>query len=177
MNQVLEAIEKRSSTRGYSEKEISKEILEQILKAGLQAPTATNRQEIHFSVVKGDNKDLALLEEEKNKSRGITNAPHNFYYEAPVLLILSAEKEFKWSKVDAGIAVENMSLAAESLGLGSLIIGCVYDVMHGEKEEYFNKAFSIPEGYGFEIALAVGYKAMEKVPHEYDAQRQISYVE
>lgn len=54
-----------------------------------------------------------------------------------MLIFLSAEDDFKWSRVDAGIAVQNMVLAAESLGLGTLILGCVYDALHGEKKEYF----------------------------------------
>ena len=74
--------------------------------------------------------------------RGEGRQPHNFYYEAPVLILLSAEDGFKWSKVDAGIAVQNMALAAESLGLGSLTIGCIYDAMHGTKKEYFSRMIS-----------------------------------
>lgn len=101
------------------------------------APTGMNRQEVHFTVVKGDNPVLAELDEER--LRGQEKQSHNFYYEAPVLILLSAEDEFKWSKVDSGIAVENMTLAAESLGLGTLIIGCVYDALHGEKQEYFSR--------------------------------------
>ena len=47
-NQVLETIKKRSSARAYSADEITKEELEIILRAGLEAPTATNKQEIHL---------------------------------------------------------------------------------------------------------------------------------
>ena len=60
MNHTLETIEKRSSTRGYTPEALSDTELEALLRAGLQAPTATNRQEIHFTVLKGDN---PLLEE------------------------------------------------------------------------------------------------------------------
>lgn len=43
--------------------------------------------------------------------------------------------------MDAGIAVQNMVLAAESLGLGTLIIGRVYDALHGEKKNIFHRRF------------------------------------
>lgn len=175
MNRVLEVIEKRSSIRGYLEQEISEEELSFILNAGLQAPTATNRQEIHFTVCKGNDPVLAELEAEKNRLRRITAAEHNFYYEAPVVIFLSAENGFRWSSVDAGIAVENMSLAAASLGLGSLIIGCVYDACHGEKKDYFETQLQFPEGYEFQIALAVGYGRVEKEPHTYTFDRQVTY--
>ena len=69
-----------------------------------------------------------------------------------------------------------MALAAESLGLGSLIIGCVYDALHGEKEKYFSEKLQIPEGYSFQIALAVGHKTDNKMPHEYDFGKQVTMV-
>jgi nitroreductase len=173
-NQVLETIEKRSSARAYSTENITEEELNIILKAGLQAPTGMNKKEIHFTVVKGDNPILSELDEDKRKLRGQDKQPHNFYYEAPVLILLSSEDDFKWNKVDAGIAVQNMSLAAESLGLGSLIIGCIYDALNGERKEYYSKAFKLPENYSFQIAIAVGHKTDAKVPHDYDFDSQVT---
>lgn len=176
-NPTLDTIAKRSSARAYRDGPITKGELEAILTAGLQGPTATNRKEIRFSIVKGDNPILTELDAEKRKLRGQGEQPHNFYYEAPILIFLSAEDGFKWSKVDAGIAVQNMSLAAESLGLGSLIIGCVYDVLRGEKKQHFNDALKIPHGYSFEIALAVGYKTDDKQPHDFVWSEQVKVVE
>lgn len=175
-NQVLEVMKTRSSTRAYTDEALAESELEAVLEAGLQAPTGMNRQEIRFSVVRGDNPILTELDEEKRRLRGQEKQQHNFYYEAPVLIFLSAEDNFKWSKVDAGIAVQNMALAAESMGLGTLIIGCVYDALNGDKKEYFSRALQIPEGYSFEIALAVGHKADDKAPHEYDSKRQVTMV-
>lgn len=175
-NQVLETIQKRSSARAYSAENLTKQELDSILNAGLQAPTGMNRQEIHFTVVDGENPVLEELDEEKRRLRGQEKQQHNFYYEAPVLIFLSAEDGFKWSKVDAGIAVQNMTLAAESMGLGTLIIGCVYDALHGEKKEYFSKALQIPEGYSFQIALGVGHKTDNKASHEYDFEKQVTII-
>lgn len=175
-NQVLEVMKTRSSTRAYTDEALTESELDSVLEAGLQAPTGMNRQEIRFSVVRGDNPILTELDEEKRRLRGQEKQQHNFYYEAPVLIFLSAEDNFKWSKVDAGIAVQNMALAAESMGLGTLIIGCVYDALNKDKKEYFSRAFQIPEGYSFEIALAVGHKADDKAPHEYDSKRQVTMV-
>lgn len=175
-NQVLETIKERSSARAYSAEKLTQTELDSILKAGLQAPTGMNRQEIHFSVVSGDNPILEELDDEKRRLRGQEKQPNNFYYQAPTLIFLSAEDEFKWSRVDAGIAVQNMALAAESLGLGTLIIGCVYDALQGEKKEYFSHAFQIPEGYSFQIALAVGHKTDDKKPHEFDFEKQVTII-
>lgn len=176
-NQVLSIIEQRSSAREYSSESLTETELHTILEAGLRAPTGMNRREIHFTVVKGDNPVLLELDEEKRRLRGQEKQPHNFYYEAPVLILLSAEDEFKWSRVDSGIAVENMALAAESLGLGTLIIGCIYDALSGEKKEYFLEKFQVPRGYSFQIALAVGHKTDHKTPHEYDFEQQVTILE
>lgn len=176
MSNVIEVIEKRSSTRGYTEETLTDEELTALIRAGLQAPTAANKQEIHFTVLKGDHPILKEIENEKNRLRGISAPEHNFYYEAPTVIVLSADKDYKWSPLDAGIAVENIALAAEGLGLGNLIIGCIYDALRGEKREYFSDALQFPENYEFEIAIAVGHKAVVKEPHTYDAASQVTYL-
>lgn len=176
MKDVLKAIAERSSVRGYTEEKLTQEELRTLVQAGLQAPTATNRQEIHISVLDGTNPLLKELEDEKNAQNNAANPPHNFYYEAPTVLILSADKNFKWSPVDAGIAVQSIALAAEGMGLGSLIIGCIRDAMRGEKRDYFAKAMDFPQDYEFEIAIALGHKAVEKTPHGISG-KNVSYIE
>ncbi len=173
MNDVLKAIEKRSSTRGYKAERPTKEEMDCLLRAGLQAPTAANRQEIHISVLDGSDPVLAEIEAERTK--GMV-PPHNFYYEAPVVMILSGDAGFHWSAVDAGIAVENICLAAEGLGLGSLIIGCIRDAMSGEKKAHFAEALKFPAGYEYQVAVAVGYKAVTKEPHTYDMEKNVSWI-
>ncbi|MCQ2497211.1 MAG: nitroreductase family protein [Lachnospiraceae bacterium] len=177
MNEILNALEKRFSTRGYSEVKLTEDEIITIAKAGLQAPTAINKQEIHITALDGDNSILAEIEAEKNALRNITDAKMNFYYSAPTVFLLSADNSFHWSELDAGIAVQSMALAAESLGLGSLIIGCVRDALNGEKADYFAKALQFPENYSFRIALAVGHKATLKAPHTIDLEKNFSKIQ
>ncbi|MCH5286945.1 MAG: nitroreductase family protein [Christensenellaceae bacterium] len=175
MGDILQAMKERFSTRGYTDEKLTDEELNTLIHAGLQAPTATNRQEIHITVVKGDNPILKEIEEEMLKGTGRT-LPQSFYYGAPVLMLLSGEKAFGWSAVDAGIAVENIALAAEALGLGNLIIGCIKKAMNGERQAEFASRLGIPEGYQFEIAIAVGHKATSKVPHEYSIEKNVNFI-
>ena len=158
MNEVLKAIAQRSSIRAYTAKKLTDTEIKTLITAGLQAPTARNMQEVHFSVVSGDNPVLLEIDKEcKLKYIGksmdntvkqtIDGFPNNFYYNAPTVLILSADKDFKWSKLDAGIAAQNIALAAQSMGLGSLIIGIIDDAMRGEKNDYFAKALQFPDNY------------------------------
>ncbi len=172
MQEVLKAIRERSSTRGYTQEKLTKEELDAVLTAGLQAPTAANRQEIHFTVLDGG--DPILAEIDAALTGGSAKKEHNFYYEAPTVVILSGNESFRWSAVDAGIAVENMALAAEALGLGSLIIGCVRDTLTGERRPHFDAALRLPEGYVFEVAIALGHKAVTKAPHEYSAEKNVT---
>ena len=173
MSEILKAIEERFSTRGYTDEKLTDEELNALIRAGLQAPTATNRQEIHITVVQGDNPILLEIQEEMLKGTGKT-PPQNFYYGAPVLLLLSGEEAFGWTPVDAGIAVENIALAAEGLGLGNLIIGCIKNAMNGERKAEFASRLKFPEGYAFQVAIAVGHKATAKAPHEYSFEKSVT---
>lgn len=176
MNEVLNAIAKRSSTRAYTEQRLTDEELNSLILAGLQAPTSGNEQEIHITVLDGCNPILAEIEDEKNKSMGLYNPQNNFYCGAPTVLMLSGDANFYWSKVDAGIAAENIAIAAESMGLGSLIVGCIKDAMHGEKKAYFENALKFPAGYEYEISIALGHKALEKEQHEFDTEKLVTYL-
>ena len=176
MNQVTEVIKNRFSTRGYTPEPLSAEELETLLQVGMQAPTAINRQEVHFTVLNGKHPLLQEIEQEKNRLRNLSDLPHNFYSDAPTVILLSADRTFRWSQVDAGIAVQSIALAAESLGLGSLIIGCIYDALRGEKQAYFEQALQFPENHEFQIAIAVGHQAAKKEPHTYDPALQVTYL-
>lgn len=187
MKDVLKAIAERSSIRAYTDEKLTESEIKTIITAGLQAPTAANKQEIHISVVDGSNPVLAEIEEEKRRlilasdadesfKENAKNSPNNFYYSAPTVLILSVDKSFYWSKLDAGIAAQNIALAAHSLGLGSLIIGSIDGALKGEKGADFAKALKFPENYEFAIAVAVGHKNTEKAPHEFNFENSVSYI-
>ncbi len=173
MKDVIEAIRTRSSTRGYTDEPLTAEELEAVLRAGLQAPTAANRQEIRFTVLSGESPALKKLREVFESSLPRT-PEHSFYYDAPTLIILSAPDSFVWGEVDAGIAVQNMALAAEGLGLGSLIIGCIRGVMTGEHAAELAQALQFEEGFAFRVAIALGRKAVEKAPHTYSRESQVT---
>ena len=175
MSTVYEAIAKRSSTRGYTAEPVTEEELAKLLEAGLRGPTASNRQEVRFTVFRQPAPILNEIEAEKNRLRGIQDPPHNFYFEAPLLIFLTGDGENKWSALDAGIAVQNMALMAEELGLGSLIIGVIYEALRGEKMDYFNEQLGFPEGDVFQIAFACGHKAVFKEPHTFDAESHVRY--
>ncbi len=66
-NQVITTIKERSSARAYSPEQLTQEELNTVLNAGLMAPTGMNKQEIHFTVVKGDNPVLFRIRRREKK--------------------------------------------------------------------------------------------------------------
>ena len=93
----------------------------------------------------------------KNTSPRFSDPDFQMFYHAPTVIFLFGEKEFSWTQVDCGIAVENMVLAAESLGVGSVILGLPKPAFMGEKADTLRQKLQCPEGYDFVIALALGY--------------------
>ena len=168
---VLKAIENRRSHRLYKAEQIPEDVLKQILAAGLQAPSARNHQPWHFSVVQ----DAALIQEvhdEAARVMGENGSPRfsdpNFqiFYYAPTVVFIFGEKDFSWTQVDCGIAVENMALAAEGLGVGSVILGLPKPAFTGDRADALRARLKCPEGYDFVIAIALGYSEDMKEAHE-----------
>ena len=167
---VLQAISNRRSHRAYKEEQLPEEVLSAILKAGLESPSARNQQPWHFSVVQ-DAELIQAVHDEAADVMGKSGSPRfsdpgfQIFYHAPTVIFLFGEKDFAWTQVDCGIAVENMALAAEGLGVGSVILGLPKPAFAGEKAEELRKRLECPEGYDFVIALALGYAADTKDPH------------
>ena len=176
MNETLEMMLSRSSIRAYTEEKLNEFELDVLKKAALSAPTAMNRQDQRFIFVLTDEKRARLEQAimdgvidsgneafiERMKSRG-----GKVTYNAPLVILICA-KPGPFAPVDAGIAVENIALAAKSLGLDSVILGMPRAAFEGEVNEAHRREFGFPEGFEFMIAISVGHKAMEKAPHEWD---------
>ncbi len=167
---VLQAISNRRSHRVYRKEQLPEETLSAILRAGLEAPSATNRQPWHFSVVQ----DPALIQEihdEAAKVMGKGGSPRfadpdfQMFYHAPTVVFLFGEKSCYWTQVDCGIAVENMALAAEGLGVGSVILGLPMPAFKGDQADRLRAKLQCPEGYDFVVAIALGYAEDMKDPH------------
>ena len=171
MSDFLNVIDNRNSVRSYSDKPLPEDVCRTLVEAGLKAPTAANKQEIHFTVVGKDDPVQAEIQKDLNP-----DAQNTFYYNAPVTIYLSGDESFKWSPVDAGIAVENIHLAAQALGLGSVILGCMERVLNGEKKEEYCKKLAFPEGYCYQVAIAVGYPEATKEPHTFDFEKNVSVI-
>lgn len=176
MNEVMKAILDRRSTRGFNDVQLTEEQLQTLIDAALASPTARNTQMWHFSVVQNKelldqfNKELAELIAsrlpEGARGRFEENDFHVFY-NAPTVIFISrpVECDNRFVEVDCGIACENIVLAAQGMGLGTVIIGMAKDLFLSERGAYYNEAFGFPEGYEFSIAVVVGNNTVTKEAH------------
>lgn len=114
MNPVIETILTRRSTRSFTMQDISRENLDQILQAALYAPSGMNRQTWQFTAIVNREK-IQILAQLIEKILGRKN--YNFYNPS-VIVLTSNERESRWAKEDNACALQNMFLAAHSLGIG-----------------------------------------------------------
>jgi len=168
---VLETIAKRRSHRKYAERQLPEETLQAILSAALESPSARNRQPWHFSVVQ-DRALIQAVHDAAAEATGRNGSPRyadpdfQIFYYAPTVIFIFGEKDNAWAPVDCGIAVENIALAAEGLGVGSVILGLPKPAFSGEKAEELKARLQCPEGYEFVIAISLGFSTDEKDAHE-----------
>ena len=170
--EILQTISDRRSHREYKADQLPEDVLEAILKAGLEAPSARNRQPWHFSVVQDAELIQEVHDEAAKNMTAETGSPRfrdpgfQIFYHAPTVIFIFADKEFYWSHVDSGIAVENMVLAAEGLGIGSVILGLPLPAFRGEKADDLRARLECPDGHDFVVALALGYARDDKNAHD-----------
>ena len=173
-NRVPDEIFTRVSHRAYADKPLEKAQLDEILRAALASPSAVNRQPWHFSVVTNQTllQDIhdevarfMMAREESSRSPRFADPAFQVFYHAPLVIFISGEQDFSWTEVDCGIAVQNIALAAEGLGLGSVILGMPKAAFEGARGEEFARALDFPEGHRFVIAIAIGTPADTKDAH------------
>ncbi len=142
-NATLETIHQRASVRSYSSKSVSKDTLVELVKAGMAAPTGSNRQPWEFVVIQ-DKATLAKLGEVKPP---VGKAP------AAIVVLGDVNASGSWV-LDCSAATENILLAATSLGLGSVWTGAYGN----EKfENLIKETLSLPDGIMPLSVIAIGY--------------------
>jgi len=170
-NAVMDNIYGRRSVRNFTDKEISDEIIKELIKAGTYAPTATNQQPWRFVVV--TNKKLIEAYDERAKKmfiamykdtkipvlaaylRNMPKPEYKLFYGAPVLILVFAIPGVV-NENDCALAAENMMLAAHSFGIGSCWIGLSLGL--GVDKEFL-KEVGVPEGHKLVAPLIFGYPA------------------
>jgi len=145
---VQKAIQARRSIRAYDSRDVEEDKLLRVLESGRLSPSAGNRQERRFIVIR-DAKKRQLLSEAARAQRFVAEAP-------VVIAACSVETEYVMFcgqpayPIDTAIAVDHMTLAAVEEGLGTCWIGA-FD------EKKVKQILNIPEGVRVVALLPLGY--------------------
>ena len=157
MNEVLKAIRERRSIRSYEERPVEKEKLDQILEAGLWAPSAMNRQPVRLVCVtrKDDCDRLRRL------NAAVMGRDGDPYYGAPCIIVALCLRSAATGREDASLALENMMLAAHAVGLASCWINREHQMFDTEEGKSLMRQWGLPDGLMGIGALSLGYAAAE----------------
>ncbi|MEW5806843.1 MAG: nitroreductase family protein [Acidobacteriota bacterium] len=145
---IYEIIKLRKSVRYFQPKDVPEEVITRLLEAARLAPSASNRQEWRFVVVR----DAAT-----RKALADASCKQRFVAEAPVIFVCCAETDNHVMAcgqlcypIDVAIAIDHITLCAVAEGLGTCWIGAFY-------EEPVKKLLGIPAHIRVVELLPIGY--------------------
>ena len=158
---VLDNIHARTSIRSYQPKEVEDEKIEQLLRAAMAAPTATNRQPWAFIVIR-DKETMNELGSTLPYAKMVKDAPLAIAVCGDLTKAISGAGIEYWVQ-DASAASENLLLAAQALGLGAVWTG-VYPIDERVKE--VQKILQLPEQIVPLNVIPIGYPAENPLPKD-----------
>lgn len=156
--ELMEGLLSRRSVRKFTDQQVEREKIEQLIKAAQYAPSAHNTQPWHFLVV--ENKEV--LKQFRHVQRSASFAEN-----APLVILVCGDTEqafhrekegWSYINIDCSAATENLLLAAHALGLGGCWCGAtpMLKPMEGLKE-----LFKLPENIQPFSIVVLGYPAEE----------------
>ncbi len=158
----IDLILARRSIRKYTGETVGEEDLKRLLEAGMAAPSSNNKQPWQFVVVR-DRGTLQRLAEVHPHGKMLAHAP--------AAIAVCGDRELSpisWVQ-DCSAATENILIAASSIGLGAVWLGC-----HPREERVnpIKAILGIPDSPGLLSLIAIGHPAEEKSPRtQYDELR------
>lgn len=170
-NPTLQLLMRRASCRSYSDRPVPPEILQQVLDAGIHAPTAGNLQP--YSIIKIESPETRQrLAELCGRQSFVAEAPVNLLFcidwhrverwtqfEIAPFTASSSFRCFWFALQDTVIAAQAMSTAADSLGLGSVYVGMVLECLAELRD-----LLKLPPGVLPVVLLCLGYPAKRSQP-------------
>ena len=153
---VIEAIMSRRSVRKFLDQPVGDGVLEQLIGAGMVAPSAHNEQPWHFVVIE----DRAMLEEITRihkYAQMLKESPVALAICAEITLVQDPAVDF-WVQ-DCAAATENVLLAANGLGLGACWLGIHPRV---QRKAAISKLLKLPENVEPFSIIALGYPAKQE---------------
>lgn len=163
---LLASMKSRRTVRKFKDKIIEQEVIDKIIEAGRYCPTATNAQDVNFTILgkrkeKIEKECVALFRKGAKIASPFVKAvksieiDDNFFFkDAPLVIIVSSK-----NKVNAGLASSYMELEAESLGLGVLYSGSF--VTCSKINRKTRNMLELPKGDKVVSCMVMGYPAVK----------------
>lgn len=179
-NEVLNCIHARRSTRSFLEQQIEDEQLDTLLDAAIWAPSGGNNQTWLLTAIQDRDKLLELNElvregfqhwvpdddyPGKLAVKTVSQKEsYNFYYHAPTIIIASNRPGYENAMADCALGLENVFLAAQSLGLGSCYINQLHWLRDDPGVREYLFSLGIPKEHTICATAAIGYIGKKSSP-------------
>ncbi|MCF8383215.1 MAG: nitroreductase family protein [Chlorobium sp.] len=170
MNETISTILMRRSVRSFRPDVVGQAELDQMIEAARHAPSAMNQQPWHFTAIR--NPELLRKLEENCKSAFLQSNVEALrevakqegfcvFYHAPLMVIISGDPGAIAAQYDCTLAMENMMLAAASLGIGSCWTHAVMMFHATEKGKAIFRELGVifPDGHQPYAAAVFGWPA------------------
>ena len=139
--EAMQNLLERRSVRKYSSQQVPQELLDQVLEAGVYAPSGMNSQ-VSVMVAVTDKETRDALSRMNAEVMGATNDP---FYGAPCVIVVLADPErYTWVE-DASLVMGNLMNAAHAVGLGSCGIHRARQMFDSEEGKALLKKWGLPE--------------------------------
>lgn len=170
MDNLMELLKTRRTYRRFEQREISQEIIDEILEAARLASSAANRQPLSYIVVKDAEKVEAVFVHTKWAGALPPEQGQPKEDEHPTLFIAVVENLNinKNCDTDAGLAISNMTLAAWNHGVGSCMIGAC-------NKAALSEMFGLTEDQALHTVVAFGYPTHESHVVDMEDKEQFKY--
>ena len=167
---AIETIMTRTSIRSFTDRAVSADTIEMLLRAGMAAPTAVNKQPWHFVVVN----DRVKLDELGGNGR-----QSQMWKESPLAIVVCGDMDKAlegpaqafWVQ-DCSAATENILLAAHALGLGAVWTGC-YPME--ERMANVSQVLNLPETIIPLCVIVMGYPNEQPDPKDKWKPENVTY--
>ncbi len=166
---AIESITARKSTRAYKSKQINNDDLETILQAGMAAPVGSGAYDtLHITVVQNQNLFSKINAAVTNMIFKMMGKKMDKNFGVPTMIFVSSKPAMVPGLEYANTAciLENMAIAATSLGIDNIIWGGAA-VAVAQNDELL-KAMKIPDGYKPVLCISLGYAKETESPKKHE---------
>ena len=157
MNETLQTLLSRKSTKAYTEQQVSSELLDQVLEAGIHAPSGRNTQNVISVAVR----DKTIRDQLSKMNAAIMGTDADPFYGAPCVIVVFADAAGTTWVEDGSLVLGNMMNAAQALNLGSCWIHRARQMFETEAGKVLKEKWGVPESYVGIGNCILGYAAQE----------------